>query len=202
MDETATKPEEKIETKPEVAQPEAKQAESKQEATQQAETKQEAKPAKRVPKVKTTDPTAAKTSKKKSRKKGKKVVILRGKRKESIARAIIREGKGSIRFNHASVNSIPNHYIRDIITEPVRYIGTDISTIDIHVSVSGGGTMGQAQAARTAIARGLVAYTEDENLKQKLLSIDRSMLVEDSRRVESKKYKGPKARARFQKSYR
>ncbi|MBI5046887.1 30S ribosomal protein S9, partial [Candidatus Micrarchaeota archaeon] len=36
----------------------------------------------------------------------------------------------------------------------------------------------------------------------KFLSIDKSLLIEDTRRVESKKFHGPKARARFQKSYR
>jgi ribosomal protein S9 len=35
-----------------------------------------------------------------------------------------------------------------------------------------------------------------------MLEWDRSLLVEDSRRVEPKKFKGPKARARFTKSYR
>lgn len=70
------------------------------------------------------------------------------------------------------------------------------------MNVSGGGTMGQAQAARTAIAHALVMYFDQMNLREKFISIDRSMLIEDTRRVEPKKFRGPKARARFQKSYR
>ena len=62
--------------------------------------------------------------------------------------------------------------------------------------------MGQAQAARTAIANALVAYFDGMNLKEKFNSIDRSLIVDDTRRVEPKKFRGPKARARFQKSYR
>ena len=70
------------------------------------------------------------------------------------------------------------------------------------MNVMGGGQMGQAQACRVAIARALIGFSGDAGLKQKMISHDRSMVAEDSRRVEPKKYKGPKARARFQKSYR
>ena len=62
--------------------------------------------------------------------------------------------------------------------------------------------MGQAQAARSAIAKGIVKFTGDEGLKNLYLMEDRYLLVDDARRVEPKKFKGPKARARFQKSYR
>ncbi len=133
---------------------------------------------------------------------GKKAVIARGKRKESVARARIRPGKGIVRFNHASINSIQNSYVRDIIREPLRYMGPEVNSVDISVNVVGGGAMGQAQAARSAIANALIMYFDDQNLREKFISIDRSMVVDDVRRVEPKKYKGPKARARFQKSYR
>jgi small subunit ribosomal protein S9 len=62
--------------------------------------------------------------------------------------------------------------------------------------------MGQAQAARTAIAHALTLYFDQLNLREKFISIDRSLIIEDTRRVETKKFRGPKARARFQKSYR
>ncbi len=146
---------------------------------------------------------AKKVAKKKSaKKKGKKVVVARGKRKESVARATISAGNGSVRVNRASVDSISNRYIREIIMEPLHYVGPEATKLSISVSVYGGGSMGQAQAVRTAIAKGIVEYLEDDGLKQKFLDIDRSLLVEDSRRVEPKKYRGPKARARSQKSYR
>ncbi len=145
-----------------------------------------------------------KTRKRKVKKRApkEKVVVARGKRKESQARASIRKGRGEVRINHKSVSSLNNKYIREIITEPLRYLGPEANDIDISVSVNGGGMMGQAQAARTAIAKALVAYFDKLNLKEKFVSIDRSLLIEDTRRVEPKKYRGPKARARYQKSYR
>jgi small subunit ribosomal protein S9 len=114
----------------------------------------------------------------------------------------VRKGKGVVRMNSVNVESINNPYMRDLITEPLRYMGPEASTVDISVNVNGGGTMGQAQAARTAIAVGLAKYFEGMNLKEKFAAIDRSLIVEDTRRVEPKKYRGPKARARYQKSYR
>ena len=143
-------------------------------------------------------------TKRKVRKKAskEKVVIARGKRKESKARARIKKGRGNIKINHRLLSSFNNRYAREIIGEPLRYLGPEANEIDISVSVSGGGVMGQAQAARTAIAKALVDYFDKLDLKEKFISIDRSLIVEDPRRVESKKYRGPKARARYQKSYR
>ncbi len=140
--------------------------------------------------------------KKKKTKKAKKAVVARGKRKTSVARATVKEGKGNIRVNSINLNAYQNKYVREIIYEPLSYIGADIEKVDVSVSVQGGGVLGQAQAARTAIAKGLIAFFEDEKLQQRFEDIDRSLIVEDPRRVESKKYKGRKARARYQKSYR
>lgn len=146
-------------------------------------------------------PLPKKRSVKKKQPKGN-IVMARGKRKESKARARIKNGKGVIRINHKNISSLNNKYIREIIIEPLRYIGPEANAIDISVSVEGGGIMGQAQAARTAIAKALVVYFDKMNLKEKFIEIDRSLIVEDTRRVESKKFRGPKARARYQKSYR
>jgi small subunit ribosomal protein S9 len=55
---------------------------------------------------------------------------------------------------------------------------------------------------RTAIARGLVQYTNDAELRDTFREFDRSLLVNDVRVSESKKWGGPGARARYQKSYR
>lgn len=145
---------------------------------------------------------AKKPRKAKKKKKAIKAVVARGKRKESIARATVREGKGMVRFNRVNVSALNNSYVRDIITEPLHYIGAEATGIDISVNVNGGGAMGQAQAARVAIANALIAYFADKKLRDMLISIDRSLVIEDTRRVEPKKYRGPKARARYQKSYR
>ncbi|MFN3910119.1 MAG: 30S ribosomal protein S9 [Candidatus Anstonellaceae archaeon] len=135
--------------------------------------------------------------------KGKKEVVFfaRGKRKESIVRVRLKEGKGTIRFNSLSLDALENKYIKNIILEPLVVVGDNLaSKLDISINARGGGQMGQAQAAAIAIAKALVSY--QPGLKEKLLAENRTLFVEDVRRVEPKKYKGPKARARFQKSYR
>ncbi len=137
--------------------------------------------------------------KEKKSKKKKKIIVARGKRKEAVARATVREGKGIIRVNGVLLQTIPSAFARETIAEPLGFVEPKY---DVDVTVSGGGFSGQAQAARTAVAKALVEFTGDRELRKKMMEHDRSLLVEDSRRVEPKKFKGPKARARFTKSYR
>ncbi|MBU0532055.1 30S ribosomal protein S9 [Candidatus Micrarchaeota archaeon] len=145
-----------------------------------------------------------KTTEKKPKKTKKETIsfVVRGKRKESIARATIKKGKGIVRVNSINVEALNNNYIRELIKEPLGYVGPEANNVDISVKVNGGGVMGQTQAVRTAIANALVVYFKELKLREKFIEIDRSLVVEDIRRVESKKYRGPKARARYQKSYR
>jgi len=132
-----------------------------------------------------------------------KILLTSGKRKTAIARAVIREGKGRIRINKIPIEIYQPELARWKIMEPLLLAGDDIiSKIDIDVKVEGGGYMGQAEAARIAIARALVEWTEDPALKKKFIEYDRSMLVGDPRRTEPKKFGGRSARARRQKSYR
>ena len=165
------------------------------------EAKVDAAPKQEAVKTETAAPKKAKRAPKKAQS-GAKVFVARGKRKTSIARATIRAGKGVVRLNSENISSLQNSFVRDIVVEALRYIGPESNNVDISVTVNGGGTMGQAQAARTAIANALVLYFDGMNLAEKFDQIDRSLLIEDTRRVESKKFRGPKARARFQKSYR
>jgi small subunit ribosomal protein S9 len=76
------------------------------------------------------------------------------------------------------------------------------SQLDIKVTVTGGGFMGQAEASRMAIARGLLKWTKSTRLRTTLRDYDRTMIAGDRRRSEPKKFGGPGARARDQKSYR
>jgi len=131
------------------------------------------------------------------------VVNTSGKRKEAIARATVQSGEGRIRVNSKPVELMEPRVARDKILEPLRIAGEDVrDDVDIDVNVQGGGFMGQADAVRTAVARGLVDFTEDESLRQTLLDYDRSLLVNDPRRKEPKEPGGPGARAKQQKSYR
>jgi small subunit ribosomal protein S9 len=140
--------------------------------------------------------------KRKKRRAAKKIVTVSATRKASVARATVKPGKAVFRYNKLHMDAIENPYVREIVMEPIRIANDFASTVDIEVNVTGGGAFSQAQAARTAIARGLVAFSKDSVLKDTFLKHDRYLLVEDQRKVEPKKYMGRKARARFQKSYR
>lgn len=142
---------------------------------------------------------------KKPRKRRVKLTQTSGKRKEAIARAVITDGKGLVTINRLALDSWSHPLLKEVVREPITFAsaeGIDPTQYDISITVHGGGMSGQAQAARTAIARALIAHTNNKELRQKMIAFDRSLLVEDPRRVEPKKFKGPKARARFTKSYR
>jgi small subunit ribosomal protein S9 len=62
--------------------------------------------------------------------------------------------------------------------------------------------MGQAEATRMAISRALLNWTKSTHLRRLFLQYDRTMVAGDPRRSEPKKFGGPGARARDQKSYR
>lgn len=132
----------------------------------------------------------------------KKVIHTSGKRKTAIARGKFRAGKGRVRINKSPVELYDPELARLKIQEPLTLAGDLLDKIDIDVRVVGGGVMGQAEAARMVIAKGLVQWTSDMELKEKFNQYDRTMLVGDPRRSEPKKYGGPGARARKQKSYR
>ena len=183
--------------------PKKKEEPKKVEAPKAAEAK---KPEAPKPKVKKEEPVkgapkAKKARKPKKKKKSVRVEHSRGKRKRSIARATVKEGSGRIRVNSKLVSSFGNKYFKSIVTEPLELIGPDGLKVDVSVKVRGGGEMGQAQACRTAIAKALAQYF-GESVIAKYNEDDRYLLREDPRRVEPKKYMGPKARARNQKSYR
>jgi len=131
-----------------------------------------------------------------------KVLITSGKRKTAVARATFKPGRGRVFINKVPIELYQPEMARWKIMEPLLLAGDRLKKVDIEVSVRGGGFMGQADAARMAIARGLVTWFKDEKLKKVFLDYDRSMLAGDPRRTEPKKFGGPSARRRFQKSYR
>ena len=126
-----------------------------------------------------------------------------GKKKTAVARATVSEGIGRARINAEPVELVEPEQARLKMLEPFRIAEDDLrEAVDIEVSVSGGGFAGRADAVRTAIARGLVEHTNDAELRDAFMSFDRSLLVNDVRQSEPKKWGGPGARARYQKSYR
>ena len=121
-----------------------------------------------------------------------------GRRKRSVARVLLRPGKGDWSVSGRSMQDYfprPTHQIR--VEEPLKVAELEES-FDVVVRVSGGGLTGQSDAVRMGLARALVA--QDEELRSAMR--EKGMLTRDSRQVERKKPGRPKARKRFQFSKR
>ena len=133
-----------------------------------------------------------------------------GRKKTATALAFVKKGTGLIKVNGVPISLVQPEILRLKTVEPILLIGSDkFSNVDIRVRVKGGGTTSQIYAIRQAIAKGIVAYYQkyvDEaakrEIKEILVEYDRTLLVADTRRCEPKKFGGPGARARYQKSYR
>jgi len=133
----------------------------------------------------------------------KKVLVVSGKRKTATSRAVVKPGIGRIRINRIPIEIFEPGIAREKVMEPMIQAGDDVwKQLDIDVKVSGGGYMGQAEAARMAIANALLKWTKSAHLRTVFAEYDRTMIVGDARRKEPKKFGGPGARARDQKSYR
>ncbi len=130
------------------------------------------------------------------------VVVTTGKRKTSLAKATIRDGTGRIRINGIPLEVHQPELARMRIMEPLILFGNTWKRYDIKVRVQGGGFMSQADAVRMAVATGLIRMSQDFEARSKMIEHDRTMLVGDPRRTESKKFGGPSARSKYQKSYR
>jgi small subunit ribosomal protein S9 len=131
-----------------------------------------------------------------------KIINTSGKRKTAIARATLKAGKGRIRVNSVPLELYNNELVRMKISEPLRLVPNAVHGVDVSIDVHGGGIMGQAEAIRTALARGILKWHNDPRIKDTYLVYDRTLLVNDSRQKESKKPHGRGARKKFQKSYR
>jgi small subunit ribosomal protein S9 len=133
----------------------------------------------------------------------KKVLVVSGKRKTAVARAVVKQGAGRVRVNKTPVEIYEPEIAREKIMEPLLQAGGDVwAQVDMDIRTSGGGYMGQAEAARMAVANALLKWTKSSHLRTVFTEYDRTMIVGDSRRKEPKKFGGPGARAKEQKSYR
>lgn len=132
----------------------------------------------------------------------KRAQVTTGKRKTSKARVVVSEGKGRVRINNTPIHLYKPDLAREKVMESLWLAGEAVDNVDIKVKVHGGGYMSQAEAVRMGIAQGMVRWTRSKRLRSTYLEYDRTMLAGDGRRKESKKFGGPGARARKQKSYR
>lgn len=133
----------------------------------------------------------------------KKVLVVSGKRKTATARAVVKQGVGKVRINLTPIEIYQPDIAREKIMEPLLQAGGEVwKQVDLDVQTNGGGFMGQAEAARMAVANALLKWTKSSHLRTVFSEYDRTMIVGDSRAKETKKFGGAGARAKEQKSYR
>ena len=145
-----------------------------------------------------------------------KIQIYFAARKTAKAHVLISKGVGKVRINNVPVDMINQETAREAILAPLEIAGDLRKKIDISVRVKGGGFMGQASATATAISRALTGWTKSkkdpkdhpfsksirEDLQKRITEFDKYLISGDARRKEPKKFGGPGARRRKQKSYR
>ncbi len=180
--------------------------ESEQQAAQQIEAPKATEASEKQASAPSQDkPKATRRASKKASAKQNDSSIVKAKRKASIARASIKAGSGIIRINSKPVEVIEPIELREEMLKPL-YVSELTKKIaqsaDIKINVNGGGISSQAQAVSSAIAKAIVAFSDTDTVRKEIMRYDRSLLIDDVRRVEPKKFLGTKARARFQTSYR
>lgn len=145
-----------------------------------------------------------------------KVDLYPGQRKTSRATATISKGNGKVRINNIPAEVMEPEVAREVVLVPIHLIGEIRNRVDLSVKVHGGGFMGQAFASAVAICRALTGEGKGgrdpkdhplsksirEEIRRKITEYDRHFLAGDPRQTESKKFGGPSARRRKQKSYR
>ena len=121
-----------------------------------------------------------------------------GRRKESVARVFLREGKGKISVNKRTLEDyFPRESHRLIINQPIKIAQLE-DKLDILAIVTGGGVSGQAQALKHGISRAIVKLDGEKRSVVKKAGF----LTRDPRAKERKKYGRKRARRRFQFSKR
>jgi len=121
-----------------------------------------------------------------------------GRRKKSVARVYVSEGKGNITVNQRDLNDyFPTATLQYKIKQPFALTGTE-DNYDVNVNVYGGGVTGQAEAIRLALSRAMCEIDEENRTVLK----PEGLLTRDPRMVERKKFGQKKARKKFQFSKR
>lgn len=121
-----------------------------------------------------------------------------GRRKTSVARVYLSEGKGDFVVNGRELRAyFPSELLVTNVNQPLVKLGC-ADAFNIKVNVKGGGVSGQADAIKLGIAR---ALCELDPANRPSLKED-GLLTRDPREVERKKYGQKKARKRFQFSKR
>ena len=145
-----------------------------------------------------------------------KVELYPASRKTAKAVASIIKGQGRVRVNNIPAELITPELAKEIILTPVELAGDARNKVDISVRVEGGGVVGRAFASAVAISKALTGHAKGkkdpkdhplpksvrEEIRERLIEHDKHLLTGDPRQTEPKKFGGPGARRRKQKSYR
>ena len=132
-----------------------------------------------------------------------KKIVISGKRKTSIARAVLVTGSGKISINKKDYKLL-QMFDRLKIEEPLRITEIILGKLnfDVSIGVKGGGEKSQIEAARLALARAINEFSNSKELTDAFLAYDRNLLVADVRRKEMYKPGDSKARKKRQSSKR
>ena len=118
------------------------------------------------------------------------VYTATGRRKRSVARVKLTNGKGKITVNNVDVNEYMPHETLVIDLKQPLVLTETLNKVDIDASVTGGGFSGQTGAIRLGIARALMEYNPELRATLKTAG----MITRDARSKERKKYGLKKAR--------
>ena len=128
--------------------------------------------------------------------------LYSGSRKTARATAALTPGAGRIRINGIPLEIWTPEVAKLHMMEPALIAGELRNRFDVSISVAGGGFMSQSDAAAMALARAYVDQSKGEGLRNQIVAYNKNLLSGDSRKTEPKKFGGPGARRRRQKSYR
>jgi small subunit ribosomal protein S9 len=132
-----------------------------------------------------------------------KIIMVSGKRKSSVAKVKVKNGGGNVLYNKLPYQELQLFH-KLALEEPIKISENVLGKFDFDVEIKtvGGGKESQIQAARLGIAKALVKFTSNMDLKKAFMTYDRHLLVADTRRKEQYKPDDSKARAKRQSSKR
>ena len=121
-----------------------------------------------------------------------------GRRKASVARVYLKEGKGNFTINNRSLEDyFCTPTLRYKVMQPFT-LAELVGKYDVKANIEGGGTTGQAEALRLGIARILCEMDPE----YRVLFKPHALMTRDPRMVERKKFGQKKARKKVQFSNR
>jgi len=129
-------------------------------------------------------------------------IMVTSRIKTSVARARFKRGSGRIKVNSYPIENWLYEPHRSKAMTPILLLSDEFKSVDVDINVRGGGSYSQARAVMVALAKGIIHWSRSGSVRRLLRNFDRYMLTGDARFKEPKKFGGPGARRRFQKSYR